>query len=44
MCRLFPPKIYESGQSRRDNKISKRRPKVLRWALYMAAVASVRHK
>lgn len=39
----FYPKIYESGQSRRDNKISKRGPKVLRWALYMAAVASLRH-
>jgi len=39
----FYPKIYESGQSKRDNKISKRGPKVLRWALYMAAVASVRH-
>lgn len=39
----FYPKIYESGQIRRDNKISKRGPKVLRWALYMAAVASLRH-
>ena len=39
----FYPKIYESGQSRRDNKISKRGPKVLRWALYMAAVAALRH-
>lgn len=39
----FYPKIYESGQSRRDNKISKRGPKVLRWALYMAAVASLKH-
>lgn len=39
----FYPKIYESGQTRRDNKISKRGPKVLRWALYMAAVASLRH-
>lgn len=39
----FYPNIYESGQSRRDNKISKRGPKVLRWALYMAAVASLRH-
>ncbi len=37
------PKIYQSGQTRRDNKISKRGPKVLRWALYMAAVASLRH-
>ena len=39
----FYPKIYESGQTRKDNTISKRGPKVLRWALYMAAVASVRH-
>lgn len=39
----FYPKIYESGQRRKDNKISKRGPKVLRWALYMAAVASIRH-
>jgi transposase len=39
----FYPKIYESGQTRRDNKISKRGPKVLRWALYMSAVASIRH-
>lgn len=39
----FYPKIYESGQSRKDNKISKRGPKVLRWALYMAAVASLKH-
>lgn len=39
----FYPRIYESGQSRRDNKISKRGPKVLRWALYMAAVSSLRH-
>ena len=39
----FYPKIYESGQTRRDNKISKRGPKVLRWALYMSAVASIKH-
>lgn len=39
----FYPKIYQSGQTKRDNKISKRGPKVLRWALYMAAVASLRH-
>jgi len=39
----FYPRIYESGQTRRDNKISKRGPKVLRWALYMSAVASLRH-
>ena len=37
------PKIYESGQTKRENKISKRGPKVLRWALYMAAVASLKH-
>lgn len=39
----FYPQIYESGQRRREAKISKRGPKVLRWALYMAAVASIRH-
>lgn len=37
------PRIYQSGQTQRENKICKRGPKVLRWALYMAAVASLRH-
>jgi len=37
------PKIYQSGETKRDNKISKRGPKMLRWALYMAAVASLKH-
>jgi transposase len=37
------PKIYQSGQTKRENKISKRGPKLLRWALYIAAVASLRH-
>ena len=39
----FFPKIYESGETRRDNKISRRGPKYLRWALYMAAVACLKH-
>ena len=39
----FYPQIYESGQTRRDNKISKRGPSYLRWAIYMAAVASLKH-
>jgi transposase len=39
----FFPKIYQSGQSLRENKICKRGPKLLRWALYMAAVACLRH-
>jgi len=39
----YYPKIYQSGESKRDNTISKRGPKMLRWALYMAAVASIRH-
>jgi transposase len=39
----FYPKIYQSGQTKKDNNISKRGPKVLRWALYMAAGASLRH-
>jgi transposase len=37
------PKIYQSGESKRENKISKRGPRMLRWALYMAAVASLKH-
>lgn len=39
----FFPQIYESGEKRRDNKISKRGPKYIRWALYIAAVSSIRH-
>ncbi len=39
----FYPKIYQSGTTCRDNKISRRGPNYLRWALYMCAVASIRH-
>lgn len=39
----FFPKIFESGQTKRENKISKRGPKLLRSAVYMAAVASIKH-
>jgi transposase len=39
----FFPKIYQSGCTHRENKISNRGPKYLRWALYMAAVASLKH-
>ncbi len=39
----FFPKIFQSGDKKRENKISKREPKYLRWALYMAAVASIKH-
>ena len=39
----FFPKIYESGETRRDNTISNRGPKYLRWALYIAAVACLKH-
>jgi len=39
----FYPKIYQSGDSCRDNRISNRGPKYLRWALYMCAVASIKH-
>lgn len=39
----FFPKIYESGETRKDNKISKRGPSYLRWALYIAAVACLKH-
>jgi len=37
------PKIYQSGQSLWESTICKRGPKLLRWALYMAAVACLRH-
>jgi transposase len=39
----FFPKIYESGETKHDNTISNRGPKYLRWALYMAAVACLKH-
>lgn len=39
----FFPQIYESGETRTDNKISKRGPKMLCWAFYIAAVAALRH-
>jgi len=39
----FFPQIYESGETKRANKISKRGPKYLRWALYVAAVACIKH-
>lgn len=39
----FFPQIYESGETRTANKISKRGPKMLRWAFYIAAVAALRH-
>jgi transposase len=39
----FFPKIHQSGQSQWQNAISKRGPTLLRWALYMAAVACLRH-
>lgn len=39
----FYPKIYQSGNSCKDNIISRRGPKYLRWALYMCAVASIKH-
>lgn len=39
----FFPKIYESGETRRDNIISKRGPAYLRRALYIAAVACLKH-
>ena len=37
------PRIHQSGQTQWENKICKRGPKLLRWALYMAAVACLRH-
>jgi transposase len=39
----FFPQIYESGETRRDNLISNRGPKYLRWAFYISAVACLRH-
>jgi len=39
----FFPKIYQSGQTLWENTICKRGPDLLRWALYMAAVACLRH-
>ncbi|OIO24821.1 hypothetical protein AUJ13_02140 [Candidatus Micrarchaeota archaeon CG1_02_49_24] len=39
----FFPKLYESGETKRENKISRRGPKMLRWALYMSAVACLKH-
>ena len=39
----FFPKIHQSGETKRENIISKRGPRYLRWALYMAAVACLIH-
>ena len=39
----FFPQIYESGETKHANKISKRGPKYLRCALYIAAVACIKH-
>lgn len=39
----FFPQIYESGETKDDNIISNRGPKYLRWALYVTAVACLRH-
>lgn len=39
----FFPKIYDSGETKRDNTISKRGPSYLRRALYIAAVACLKH-
>ena len=39
----FFPQIYESGRTKKDNIVSNRGPKYLRWALYVAAVACIRH-
>ena len=39
----FFPKIYDSGETHRANTISSRGPKYLRRALYIAAVACLKH-
>lgn len=39
----YYPKIFETGQTRKENKISKRGPKLLRAAMYLCAVAAIKH-
>ena len=39
----FFPQIYESGETRRDNIISNRGPNYIRRALYISAVACLKH-
>ncbi len=39
----FFPQIYESGETRRANKLSNKGPAYLRHALYMASVACIKH-
>jgi transposase len=39
----YYPKIFETGQTRKENKISKRGPKLLRSTMYLCAVASIKH-
>lgn len=39
----FFPKIFESGETKKENVISKRGPRYFRWAMYMAAVAGIKH-
>lgn len=39
----FFPQIYQSGETKKENKISKHGPKYLRWALYISAVACLKH-
>ena len=39
----FFPQIYESGETRKANKLSNKGPAYLRHALYMASVACLKH-
>lgn len=39
----FFPQIYESGETRRANKLSNKGPAYLRQALYVASVACIKH-
>jgi transposase len=39
----FFPQIYESGETRKDNIISRRGPNYIRRALYISAVACLKH-
>jgi len=39
----FYPQIYQSGETLKANRISSRGPRYLRWHLYIAAVACLKH-
>ncbi|MDI6839452.1 MAG: IS110 family transposase [bacterium] len=39
----FFPQIFESGEKRKDNKISNRGPKYARWGFYIGSVTCIKH-